>query len=109
MSGSHVGGIAACLALFTGCLEADLSPLDIEAQEMRVVEGSPDSVGLLDFLNAIETTVEVLDFDAKLDQHFTSEGPVVFIWKIARAEEPVPKPSRPIRERAHRLRDALVG
>ena len=49
------------------------------------------------------------DFDARLDQHFTEEGPVVFIWKIARAEEPVPKPSRPIRERAYRLRDALAS
>ena len=49
------------------------------------------------------------DFDAKLDQHFTAEGPVIFIWKIARAEEPVPKPSHPIRERAHRLRDALAS
>ena len=68
MSGSHLGGFAACLALFTGCLEADLSPLDIEAQEMRVVEGSADSIGLLEFLNAVETTVEVLDFDAKLDK-----------------------------------------
>jgi thiamine pyrophosphate-dependent acetolactate synthase large subunit-like protein len=49
------------------------------------------------------------DFDAVLDQHFSEEGPVVFIWKIAKADEPVPKPSRPIRERAHRLREALAG
>ena len=49
------------------------------------------------------------DFDAKLGQHFTQAGPVVFIWKIAKAEEPVPKPSKPIRERAHRLRATLVG
>ena len=49
------------------------------------------------------------DFTAKLDQHFNEEGPVVFIWKIARADEPVPKPAKPIRERAHRLRNALTG
>ena len=48
------------------------------------------------------------DFDAKLDLHFTGEGPQVFIWKIEQASEPVPKPSRPIRERAHRLREALT-
>ena len=49
------------------------------------------------------------DFDAKLDQHFAEEGPVVFIWKIAPATEPVPKPALPILERAQRLRTALVG
>lgn len=49
------------------------------------------------------------DFDAKLDQHFEEEGPVVFIWKIAPATEPVPKPALPIGERAQRLRTALVG
>ena len=49
------------------------------------------------------------DFDAKLDQHFSAEGPVVFIWKIAKAQEPVPKPSKPIRERAHRLRETLTS
>ena len=48
------------------------------------------------------------DFDAHLDRHFTGEGPQVFIWKIEKATEPVPKPKRPIRERAHRLREALT-
>ena len=60
-------------------------------------------------LKNVHTISDEADFDAKLDQHFTIEGPVVFIWKIARAEEPVPKPSHPIRERAHRLRDALAS
>ncbi len=49
------------------------------------------------------------EFDAQLDRHFTGEGPQVFIWKIAKASEPVPKPKLPIRERAHRLREALVS
>lgn len=49
------------------------------------------------------------DFDAKLDLHFTAPGPAVFIWRIERADEPVPKPSRPIKERTHSLRAALVG
>ena len=48
------------------------------------------------------------DFDAHLDRHFTGEGPQVFIWKIKKASEPVPKPKRLIRERAHRLREALT-
>ena len=48
------------------------------------------------------------DFDRHLDAHFESEGPAVFVWRVARTEEPVPKPSRSIRERAHALRDALV-
>ena len=49
------------------------------------------------------------DFDAKLDLHFTAPGPAVFIWRIERADEPVPKPAAPIRQRAHALRDALTG
>lgn len=55
-------------------------------------------------------TIEDADqFDAHLEAHFTGAGPQVFIWKIAQASEPVPKPKRPIRERAHNLRQALVG
>ena len=60
-------------------------------------------------LQRVYTIDNDADFDAKLDQHFSEEGPVVFIWKIDKAEEPVPKPSKPIRERAHRLREALTG
>ena len=48
------------------------------------------------------------EFDSHLDRHFTGEGPQVFIWKIEKASEPVPQPKRPIRERAHRLRGALI-
>ena len=49
------------------------------------------------------------DFDKHLDEHFDSPGPSVFVWKIERADEPVPKPARPIRDRAHDLRAALTG
>ena len=48
------------------------------------------------------------DFDSQLENHFKGSGPNIFIWKIERSNEPVPKPSRPIRERAHRLRRALI-
>ncbi|NKB70802.1 MAG: hypothetical protein GKR89_27340 [Candidatus Latescibacteria bacterium] len=48
------------------------------------------------------------DFDALLPLHFNGGGPTVMVWKIDRAKEPVPKPERPIRERALRLRQALV-
>ena len=48
------------------------------------------------------------DFDSQLENHFKGSGPKIFIWKIERSNEPVPKPSRPIRERAHRLRRALI-
>ena len=48
-------------------------------------------------------------FDEKLPSHFEAKGPLVFIWKIARAAEPVPRPALPIRTRARRLRQALVG
>ena len=49
------------------------------------------------------------DFEAKLDLHFESEGPAVFVWRLERGEEPVPRPERPICERSHALRAALVG
>ena len=58
----------------------------------------------------VETDIETVDdFDAKLDLHFTAPGPTVFVWRIERADEPVPKPSAPIRQRTHALRAALVG
>lgn len=49
------------------------------------------------------------DFDAKLDLHFTAPGPAVFVWRIERADEPVPVPGRPIRDRTHELRAALTA
>jgi sulfopyruvate decarboxylase subunit beta len=48
------------------------------------------------------------EFDAKLDLHFDGKGPLVIIWKIEQASEPVPKPALPIRQRAQRLRQALA-
>jgi thiamine pyrophosphate-dependent acetolactate synthase large subunit-like protein len=60
-------------------------------------------------INNVYTLENEEEFDAVLDLHFTGEGPQVFIWKIEQASEPVPKPSKPIRERAHNLRAALVG
>jgi sulfopyruvate decarboxylase subunit beta len=57
----------------------------------------------------VHTIEDAAQFDAHLEAHFTGTGPQVFIWKIEQASEPVPKPSRPIRERAHSLREALVG
>ncbi|MDA0334405.1 MAG: thiamine pyrophosphate-dependent enzyme [bacterium] len=56
-------------------------------------------------VHTLETEAE---FDAKLDLHFTAPGPAVFVWRIERADEPVPRPTRPIKERAHKLRAALV-
>ena len=49
------------------------------------------------------------DFDSQLENHFDGLGPKIFIWKIEQSSEPVPKPSLPIRDRAHRLRSALTS
>ena len=69
MSGSRCGVLAACFVLSTACIEeGEFSPLDVDVQEKRVVEGSPESVGLLDFLNNAETTFEVLDIEVGLDR-----------------------------------------
>jgi thiamine pyrophosphate-dependent acetolactate synthase large subunit-like protein len=57
----------------------------------------------------VVTIASEADFDAHLAAHFDSPGPSVFVWKIEKADEPVPKPSRPIRDRAHDLRAALTG
>ncbi|HCL30122.1 MAG TPA: thiamine pyrophosphate-binding protein [Candidatus Handelsmanbacteria bacterium] len=68
-------------------------------------EGMARAAGIKE-VHTIETEA---DFDAKLDLHFTAPGPAVFVWRIERADEPVPKPSAPIKQRAHALRDALTS
>ena len=69
MFGSRCGALAACLVLSAACTqEGEFSPLDVDVQEKRVVEGSPESVGLLDFLNSPETHFEVLDVEVGLDR-----------------------------------------
>lgn len=73
--------------------------------------GSVDFAGMARAagIRQVHTIETVDDFDAKLDLHFTAPGPTVFVWRIERADEPVPKPSAPIRQRTHALRAALVG
>lgn len=60
-------------------------------------------------LRHVHTLESDADFDAHLAGHFDGEGPSVYIWKIERGSEPVPKPAKPIRQRAHALRQALVS
>ena len=60
-------------------------------------------------LEKVYTVCSAEEFDDSLSLHFEVEGPAVFVWKIATAEEPVPKPDRPILERAERLRRTLIG
>ena len=59
-------------------------------------------------LKNVYTIEDDARFDELLPLHFEGTGTQVFIWKIQKANEPVPKPSHPIRERAHRLRQALT-
>ena len=59
-------------------------------------------------LRHVRTLADEADFDAHLEGHFTGEGPAVYIWKIEQGSEPVPKPAKPIRQRAHALRRALL-
>lgn len=54
----------------------------------------------------IETEAQ---FDDLLPLHFSGPGPSVMVWKVARSGEPVPKFEQSIRERGHRMRQALVG
>ncbi len=46
-------------------------------------------------------------WEAALPRVFSAEGPLVFVWKIAPAEEAPPKPADPMPERAWRLKQAL--
>lgn len=69
MFGSRRGFLAASLVLSAACTEEnEFSPLDVDVQQKRVVEGSPESVGLLDFLNDSETSFDLLDHEVGLDR-----------------------------------------
>ncbi len=60
-------------------------------------------------IESVHTIATEADFDAKLPVHLHGPGQQVFIWLVERAEEPIPQPKLPIRERTHRLREALLG
>ena len=59
-------------------------------------------------LREVHTIDDPDDFHRKLPLHFEVQGPAVFIWRIEQGGEPVPRPTRPIRDRAHDLRTALA-
>ena len=59
-------------------------------------------------IEAVYTVADDTDFDNKLNLLFEEKGPLVFVWKVAQANEPVPIFQIPIWERAHRLRRALM-
>ena len=60
-------------------------------------------------LSQVHTIDDPEAFDRMLPLHFEAEGPAVFIWRLAQGREPVPKPARPIGDRARDLRAALLG
>lgn len=60
-------------------------------------------------IDKVYTIQEEDDFDSCLPQVFDETGPVVFIWKVAQGQEPVPKMKNTIAERAERFRKALQG
>ena len=72
--------------------------------------------GLFDFeaiargagLKHVYTVTEAADFDEKLSLLLLAPGPLVFVWKLARADEPPPFPPRPMKERAWILKNALL-
>jgi thiamine pyrophosphate-dependent acetolactate synthase large subunit-like protein len=73
--------------------------------------------GLADFaalaraagLAQVCTLADEAAFEAHLPLHLAGPGPRVYVWKLAPAREPVPRHPVPIRERAARLRQALLG
>lgn len=58
-------------------------------------------------INKVYTVKDEEAFDARLPLVFTEPGPVVFIWKVEPAHEPVPQFEKSLAERVERLRVAL--
>lgn len=75
------------------------------------------SVGTFDFasiargagIEKVYTISTMEDFDLKLEQLYNEPGPLVFIWKVAKADEPPPKLSPSIKRRAWTLHEAICG
>ena len=73
--------------------------------------------GVMDFevlargagLSNVQTLSEENAFDRQLSAHLDGPGLQVFVWKVERTEQPIPKPALPIKERTHRLRKNLTG
>jgi sulfopyruvate decarboxylase subunit beta len=57
----------------------------------------------------VRTLATDADFDRALPLHLAGQGTRVFVWKTARASEPVPRPAHSLRDRTRRLRQALGG
>jgi len=69
----HLNSIVSLFPLglaLVGCVSNDLQTWEgeIAASSMGIVSGTPESVGLLDFLNDAATDFEVLDLDVGLDR-----------------------------------------
>ena len=72
--------------------------------------------GLMDFeaiargagLKTVSTLSDDQAFDAAIDQHLHGPGLQVFVWKVEKTSEPIPKPALPVKKRTHRLRDTLL-
>lgn len=72
MSG-HLNSIVSLFPLglaLVGCVSNELDTWegDVAASSMGIVSGTPESIGLIDFLNDASTDFEVLDLDVGLDR-----------------------------------------
>ena len=56
--------------MFTGCMSDDLGSWEgeVSGSSKGIVSGTPEAIGLLDFLNDASTTFETLDLDVGLDR-----------------------------------------
>lgn len=72
--------------------------------------------GIMDFetmargagLVNVHTLENEAAFDQMLGQHLQGPGLQVFVWKVTRTDQPIPKPALPIKERTHRFWKALT-
>jgi len=58
-------------------------------------------------LTNVETLSDDNAFDRHLLTHLNGPGLQIYIWKVAPAQQPIPKPALPIKQRTHALRDTL--
>ena len=62
--------IASITVVLVGCMTNELSTWegDVSGSSKGIVSGTPEAIGLLDFLNDPSTDFDVLDLDAELDR-----------------------------------------
>ena len=60
-------------------------------------------------LSNVETLSAAETFDQQLPRHLSGPGLQIFIWKVGRTQQPIPRPVLSIKQRTHALRNTLTA